>query len=213
LNLADNDLILTNSDRALVQQQIGFARHGGLWDRPGITSSAAASSSPRNKTLGVLSGQQYRSVFGSGATFDGFAVGDSDVLVKFTYYGDSDLNGVVNFDDYARIDSGFNSGLGNEWFEGDFDLNGAVNFDDYALLDLGFNTQSGTLVRALAWLENRDRSDAGMNSPALERVVDHFHQFGNEYAASFITAVPEPGAMGAIILPALAGLLRHRRRT
>ena len=43
-------------------------------------------------------------------TFGGYAVADTDVLVKFTYYGDTDLNGVVNFDDYARIDGGFNSG-------------------------------------------------------------------------------------------------------
>jgi hypothetical protein len=48
---------------------------------------------------------------------------------------------VINFDDYARIDNGFNN-AGDEWFEGDFDLNGLVNFDDYALIDLAFNTQA-----------------------------------------------------------------------
>ena len=31
------------------------------------------------------------------------------VLVKYTYYGDSDFNGVVNFDDYSLIDLAFNT--------------------------------------------------------------------------------------------------------
>ena len=59
--------------------------------------------------------------------------------MKYTYYGDTDFNGVVNFDDYSRTDAGFN---GNEsgWLNGDFDANGAVNFDDYSLIDLAFNT-------------------------------------------------------------------------
>ena len=52
----------------------------------------------------------------------------------------------MNFDDYVRIDSGFNNHkIG--WTNGDFDGNGQVNFDDYVLIDLAFNTQSGTLRR------------------------------------------------------------------
>ena len=54
-----------------------------------------------------------------------------DVLVRYTSYGDADLNGVVNFDDYARTDPGFaNSRTG--WVNGDFDYDNVVNFDDYA---------------------------------------------------------------------------------
>jgi len=62
------------------------------------------------------------------------------VLVKYTYYGDTDFNGVVNFDDYSRTDAGFSTGK-TGWLNGDFDGNGSVNFDDYALIDLAFNTQ------------------------------------------------------------------------
>ena len=53
------------------------------------------------------------------------------------------ING-VNFDDYSRIDNGFNTGRSG-WLNGDFDGNGAVNFDDYSLIDLAFNTQTGPL--------------------------------------------------------------------
>jgi hypothetical protein len=69
------------------------------------------------------------------------------VLVKSTYDGDTDLNGVVDFDDYSRIDSGFNNG-GTDWFHGDFDYNGHVDFDDYSLIDHAFNTQ-GAALRSL----------------------------------------------------------------
>ena len=74
------------------------------------------------------------------------------MLVKYTYNGDADLNGVVNFDDYSRTDAGFNSG-GSDWFHGDFDYNGHVDFDDYSLIDSAFNTQSGTLRRAMSYLD------------------------------------------------------------
>jgi hypothetical protein len=61
--------------------------------------------------------------------------------VKYTYYGDADFNGVVNFDDYSRIDNGFSTGKSG-WLNGDFDGNGVVNFDDYSLIDLAFNGQT-----------------------------------------------------------------------
>ena len=91
------------------------------------------------------------------------------MLVKYTYYGDTDLNGVVNFDDYSRTDNGFNTG-GTDWFHGDFDYNGVVNFDDYSLIDLAFNTQSGSLGLAIQYLDGSDRSSVESNTPALQRV-------------------------------------------
>ena len=54
---------------------------------------------------------------------------------------------MVNFDDYSRIDSGFNLHKSG-WTNGDYDGNGHVDFDDYALIDLAFNTQSGAVGRA-----------------------------------------------------------------
>jgi hypothetical protein len=66
------------------------------------------------------------------------------VLVKYTYYGDADFNGSVDFDDYVRIDQGFNFGL-TGWLNGDFDGSGGVDFDDAVLIDLGFNLQTAPL--------------------------------------------------------------------
>jgi hypothetical protein len=84
-------------------------------------------------------------VLNSGSnSFDGVSIDNSAVVIKYTYYGDTDFNGVVNFDDYSRTDSGFNLHKSG-WLNGDFDSNGVVDFDDYSLIDLAFNTQSGTL--------------------------------------------------------------------
>src|SRR5687767_2717473 len=78
----------------------------------------------------------------------GETIDTSAVLVKYTYYGDTNFNGVVNFDDYSRTDAGFNFGRSG-WLNGDFDGNGSVNFDDYALIDLAFNTQGAPQLNGL----------------------------------------------------------------
>ena len=140
-----------------------------------------------------------------------YALPQSELLVKYTFYGDADLNGVVDFDDYSRIDSGFSNG-GTDWLHGDFDYNGQVDFDDYSRIDMAFNTQFRTLRRAMSYLNGEDRSDVGMNLPALRMVQSHFEQFGIGYANSFLNAVPEPTSLAVL---ALAGSIlgsRSRRR-
>jgi hypothetical protein len=143
LNVNNHGLLLsTNATYESVAALIASARNFGAWDGPGLTSSAAAGNPSANTTLGVLRGSDYLVV--AGASFNGFAVSASDVVVKYTYYGDSDFNGVVDGDDYARADNGFNLAL-TDWFAGDFDLNGLIDGDDYSLLDAAFNTQSAPL--------------------------------------------------------------------
>ncbi len=112
LDLNDNDLITTSSSKSVIESQIKFARHNGLRDRPGITSTVARNHPTHSTTLGVLSGAEYRSIYGLSSSFDNFTVADSDVLVKYTYYGDTDFNGIVDFDDYSRAD-GLSSTLGS----------------------------------------------------------------------------------------------------
>ncbi|CAN5586237.1 hypothetical protein BH09PLA1_BH09PLA1_26970 [soil metagenome] len=143
LDLYDNDLILDytgGSQLVAIQSLINSARAGGTWAGAGLTSTSAKNSSPKNRTLAAMEATDYQSIYGPGATFNGQSIDSSTVLVKFTYYGDADFNGTVNFDDYSRTDAGFNQGRSG-WLNGDFDGNGLVNFDDYSLIDLAFNTQ------------------------------------------------------------------------
>jgi fibronectin-binding autotransporter adhesin len=214
IDVNDNDMVVASSNLSTSQvtQLIRTARNGGNWNQPGITSTTARNNPNHNTTLGVLTGSEYASVAGGTTVFNGTSFAPSDTLVKYTYYGDTDFNGKVNFDDYVRTDNGFNNHLSG-WLNGDFDLNGQVNFDDYVLIDLAFNTQSGTLGRALSYLGG-DRSAAGMGGDALQRVVQDYARFGDAYARSFIATVPEPGAICLIGAAASAAIsLRRRRRS
>jgi hypothetical protein len=147
LDLNDNDLILDYSGASqlsAIQTLINTARNGGAWDGPGLTSTSAKNNALHNTTLGAIEASTYKSIYGNAALFDGQSIDTTAVLVKYTYYGDTDFNGRVNFDDYVRTDAGFNNHR-TGWVNGDFDGNGAVNFDDYVLIDLAFNTQGSVL--------------------------------------------------------------------
>jgi hypothetical protein len=147
LDLNDNDLILDYtgaSQLAAVQALINAARNGGAWNGAGLTSSTAAANAQHNTTLGAMEATDFKAIYGAGALFDGQTIDTTAVIVKYTWYGDADFNGKVNFDDYVRTDSGFNNHLSG-WSNGDYDGNGTINFDDYVLIDLAFNTQSGVL--------------------------------------------------------------------
>jgi T5SS/PEP-CTERM-associated repeat protein len=212
LDLSDNDLVIDyalSSPMATVIDQLREARNFGAWDGAGITSSAAASHPQGATTLGAMEAAEYFAIHGNGTPFSGQTIDDSSVLVKHTYYGDTDFNGFIDGDDYARADNGINTGLGG-WTNGDTDLNGFVDGDDYALIDNAFNTQAGTILRAVDWLSGDDRSLDGMDTPALQRVRDHFATFGVSYAQQFLASVPEPGMV--LALPFACSVLSGRRR-
>jgi hypothetical protein len=211
LDVNDNDVVLRSGTFETVAPLIRSGRANGAWTGQGITSSAARTQPNHATTIGLMTGADYHAAAGGSATFDGFTVADTDMLMKYTWYGDTDFNGRVNFDDYVRTDNGFNNHL-TGWLNGDFDLNGVVNFDDYVLIDLAFNTQTGTLGRALSFLDGSDKSQNGMNDAALRRIQDHLREFGNDYANHFLAAVPEPSAIALSGVAAFAAMSRRRRR-
>jgi hypothetical protein len=145
---------------------------------------------------------------------------DVDVLVQTifqTRYGDTDLSGRINFDDYVHTDNGFNNHLGG-WANGDFDGNGRVDFDDYVILDLNFNQQSAgssmLLRRVQDWMSGEGSlSPADAKLPGVALIREHLSEFGQDYARSFIAAVPEPtGPVFAGVLTSVSMLLSRRRR-
>ena len=136
---------------------------------------------------------------------------NTEVRVAYTYYGDANLDGRVTFDDYVKIDTGFNTGL-TGWANGDFNYSGGVSFDDYVLIDISFNQQNGTLQRAMDWISGDDRSVTGLDAPGMSEMLDHFEQFGASYGAAFLAAVPEPTSLAMLGVTASAGTRRRRRR-
>ncbi len=185
LDLSNNDMLVHNGNLTSVTSEIAQGFNGGHWNgSSGITSTAAAATT--NTGLGVELNSN-----GSGGTllsiFDGQSVTSTDVLVKYTYFGDANLDGVVNGDDYTLIDNGFNNNL-TGWHNGDFNYDGVVNGDDYTLIDNAFNTQGASLAAVPA-------ASAEMIGSSTNSV-----------------AVPEPVALALAGLSAAQLLLRRRRR-
>ena len=145
LDLTNNDMLVDysagSSPLASIQGWINSARDAGAWTGAGLTSSTARDNAAHNTTLGAIERADY-----SGATFDSETLDSDVVLVKYTYYGDANFSGTVTFDDYVRIDTGFNTGR-TGWSNGDFNGDGVVNFDDYVLIDVSFNSQGAPLAR------------------------------------------------------------------
>ncbi|HEV8293256.1 MAG TPA: hypothetical protein VGP94_15075, partial [Tepidisphaeraceae bacterium] len=98
---------------------------------------------------------------------DGEAVDVNTVLVKYTYNGDGNLDGIINADDFARIDTGFathTSGYRN----GDSNYSGGPpNADDYFLIDKAFIDQSSVLSGTLS--ENIAPAATAQSEPVMSR--------------------------------------------
>jgi uncharacterized repeat protein (TIGR03803 family) len=157
LDLGNNDLDVAQGNVAQLTSEVaqGFATGAN-----GIYSSAAAADSTHLTTLGVIQNSvdgttTGAALYGDGSplgTFDGTNPANTDVLVKYTYFGDANLDGKVDGSDYTRIDAGFLSRGASHpltgWFIGDFNYDGVINGSDYTLIDNAFNRQ-GAQISAL----------------------------------------------------------------
>jgi autotransporter-associated beta strand protein len=139
-DLTNNDMDLAGADLPTITAAIKQGFGSGTWNgTTGINSSSAATDAGHLTALGILSGSAYP----PGSRFDGIYPLSSDVLVKYTYYGDADLSGTVDGNDYTLIDNGFGKHL-TGWQNGDFNYDGTIDGSDYSLIDNSFNQQSTT---------------------------------------------------------------------
>jgi hypothetical protein len=127
LEMNNNDLVVSNSDYSTISGWVGYSYHAGAWDRGGIRSQNAASFDPSATSLGVITGAQFLSSHPSTA-FDGVTVSNSSsfLIVKFTYFGDLDLDGDVDSADSSLR----NTSPYNQWYVGDTDYDGDVDGTD-----------------------------------------------------------------------------------
>ncbi len=141
-DLGGNDMIVNNGDLAAITALVSSGFNNGAWTGAGITSSAAASDSTNLTALGVAANDLGggNTLFNAGNLFDGVAPVATDVLIRYTLYGDTNLDGVLDSSDYARVDNGYLTNAAG-WFNGDFNYDGSVNGSDYTLIDNAFNMQ------------------------------------------------------------------------
>jgi fibronectin-binding autotransporter adhesin len=164
LDMTDNNMVVHNGSisTTFAQLRTGLNSSGTLWTGNGIqsTTAAADAAAHTNSTVfavgAILNIDKNNNLIystwpaplspDSGAT----GLATTDVLVKFTYFGDADLNGVVdNTTDYDLWSNGFTNptlAATNGWLYGDFDFSGIVdNTTDYDLWSTGFAHQGGPL--------------------------------------------------------------------
>ena len=187
LDLANNDLDVPGGNLTTIFNLVSQG-----YQKPGrsIFSSSAAGDTTHLTTLGTIQNSVDGTTTGlplyaSGTVnglFDTTSPAAGDVLVKYTYFGDANLDGKVDGSDYSRIDNGYLHAL-TGWYNGDFNYDGYVNGSDYTLIDNTFNRQGTT-------------ESANVLDPHALVTAQ--------------VAVPEP-AMNAILLTTVVGMLSRRR--
>jgi MYXO-CTERM domain-containing protein len=113
-----------------VRSQIvtGFAH--GTWNGPGIRSSRAVG----NPHAAI--GYAEASALGV-TTFAGQSVDTTTLLLRYTVWGDANLDGTVTTSDFTALASHFGSPT-QAWSDGDFNYDGVVNAIDFNMLASNF---------------------------------------------------------------------------
>jgi hypothetical protein len=141
LDLTDNAMVVKNGTLAGIQAQVAATyNHGGWSGAGGITSGAAAANPDGTTALGFARNDLLQKTSFAGVT--GLTAGD--VLVKYTYYGDSDLNGATTLDDFTLFLNGYQNAK-TTWSAGDYDYGGLTTLDDFTLFLLGYQRQGARL--------------------------------------------------------------------
>lgn len=143
LDLTNNAMIIgsTPADggpdaEAVVGGYISSGYAGGSWEGKGIASTSA-DFGEGNRGLGYADAGAIGVV-----TFLGVPVLATDSLIRFTLYGDANLDGVVNLPDFNRLAANFGS-TNAVWRQGDFNYDGLVNLQDFNRLAANFGLSAG----------------------------------------------------------------------
>ena len=69
------------------------------------------------------------------------------LLVKFTWVGDLNLDGFVDFQDLSVFNTNYDNGAsgGRYWFEGDFNYDGFIDFQDLSLFNTNYDPNKPSL--------------------------------------------------------------------
>jgi autotransporter-associated beta strand protein len=186
LDIANNHMIISYADGtqaatdATIRGYLVSGYAGGNWNgASGIISSTAAANSG------------YAVGYADGA--DGVVTGLSSgqIELKYTRYGDANLDGVVSGIDFTILVGNLGKSV-NSWDQGDFNYDGVV---------------SGTDFTALVGNLGKSASGADITLPAADlAAIDAFAA-----ANGLMASVPEP-VTGTMMLIAGAGMMMRRRR-
>jgi hypothetical protein len=72
-------------------------------------------------------------------SFFGQPVDGTTELIRYTYLGDSNLDGCVNALDFNSVAANFGNAAGKEWYQGDYNYDGFTNSLDFDALATNYN--------------------------------------------------------------------------
>jgi len=117
-----------------VRAQLVSGRNGGSWNGTGITSSNAASDPQKHTGVGYIESADLGTT-----TFNGATVDTTTLLLRYTLYGDSNLDRHVDLTDFTYLAANFNKAGGATWLQGDYNYDGNVDLTDFTFLAANFN--------------------------------------------------------------------------
>ena len=165
------------SPLSTIRSQIVSGYNGGAWNGQGIISTTS------NNTTHGIGYAEASAIFSTfPATFQGMQVDADTILVRRTRYGDANLDGQVNLQDFNRLASAFGTTGTGLWSQGDFNYDGNVNLQDF----------------------NRLASNFGLSAAGPEVTPDDWARLG--------AAVPEPTSLAFVAVAASVAMSRRRRR-
>lgn len=139
IDLGDNDLILTGMTESAARTIIASWWNGGSRDGVGLKSSLASSDTVT--TLGVTSAFALNT-----SEYNTVSVSPNDLIVKYTYIGDTDFSGTVGAEDLQNLLAGIRSnGVLTGWRYGDTNYDGQIDGNDLANLLLAMRLQGAPL--------------------------------------------------------------------
>ena len=184
LDIANNHLFINYGSgadpRTTILSYLKSGYNGGAWNGAGIDSSSAAA----NSTYGI-------GFADSADTGNPANLSSGQIELKYTLYGDANLDGVVNGEDFTILVSNIGKSVSG-WDKGDFNYDGVVSGEDFTLLVANLGKQA---------------NGADVSLPASDLVaIDAFAA-----ANGLMAEVPEP-ASAAIMLASGISLMARRRR-
>ena len=79
------------------------------------------------------------------ALFDGQTVDATTVLVKYTYVGDANFDGLVDAADYGVLDNFYRVPNTTGYCNGDFNYDGVIDATDYGYIDNSYQAHGPRL--------------------------------------------------------------------
>jgi len=156
LNLNDNDLIVDYTGASALGSWNGSAYTGvtGLiargynfsaWDGSGLVTTMTDAHSGLT-TLAPAEAADVLGITGNQTSvWHGQVLDATTVIVKYTYAGDVNLDGLVDASDYGTIDNYYQFPGTTGYTNGDFNFDGVIDAGDYGLIDNSFQLQGPAL--------------------------------------------------------------------